>query len=212
MSATPLASLGANENCAQHPFAETRHHARDFAGLEHARLALVTLLAQAEASPYSAGNRVTHFIEPTGDDHRIVLYHPAVIRSASVLGAVGFCGFRADNLPEAMIAEINRLDGLLLEELLHFPDVLSYSTVRMPDANYVNLVLLRDLAAIEAWRSSPVHQQAAEVVSPRYYKHVRLHNGVLPNGIASPFSPTSAKYYDFESQPAWRAERALGGG
>ncbi len=207
MPAMSLETLGADENNAQHPFAETRHHARDFAGLEHARLAVLSLLAQPDANSYTAAGRAVHCIEPADDDHRIVLYHPDAIRSAMALGAVGFCGFRADNLPESIIAEINRLDDLLLDELLDFPDVLSYSTLRMPDDNYVNLVLLRDLAAIDAWRSSPVHRQAAEVISPRYYKHVRLHNGVLPGGIASAFSPTHTKYFDFASDPAWRAYR-----
>lgn len=208
MPAEPLASLDANESVAQHPFAETRHNERDFAGLEQARLALATLLAQPNATPYSASGRAVHCVKPETDDHRIVLYHPDAIRTAASLGAVGFCGFRADNLPDSIVAEINHLDNLLLDELLQYPDVLSYSTLRMPDANYVNLVLLRDLAAIDVWRGSPVHRHAAEVVSPRFYKHVRLHNGVLPQGIASAFAPTSTKYYDFESEPAWRALRS----
>lgn len=207
MPAASLEPLGADESTAQHSFAESRHHARDFAGLEITRLALLSVLEQPDAAPYTAAGRAVHCVEPADNDHRIVLYHPDAIRSAAVLGAVGFCGFRADNLPASMVAEINRLDGLLLDELLNFPDVLSYSTLRMPDDNYVNLVLLRDLSAIDSWRNSPVHRQAAEVVSPHYYKHVRLHNGLLPGGIASSFSPTHTKYFDFESDPAWRAYR-----
>jgi hypothetical protein len=40
---------------------------------------------------------------------------------------------------------------------------------------------------------------------------VRIYNGTLPGGVAVPQSLhlTKVKYYDFDTDPAWRGERSL---
>jgi hypothetical protein len=210
MSTQQFEPLGADESGARHAFASSAHHARDLRGLEHARSALADLLTQPGHAVYLAHAPAVNCVGPEDEDHRIVLYHPVGLAAATALGFVGFCGFRADGLSNQIVDEINRLDLLLLDELLAYPDVLSYSTLRMPDDDYVNLVVLRDLDAIQAWRSSALHKQAAEGLSPRYYRHIRLHNGVMAHGVRGALTLTSTKYYDFESDPIWQGLRLAG--
>jgi len=45
-------------------------------------------------------------------------------------------------------------------------------------------------------------------LAPRYYVTIRLHNGLLPCGLASSQMILNAtKYYDFQSEELWQAVR-----
>ena len=71
-------------------------------------------------------------------------------------------------------------------------------------------------AAKLLWASSQYHARAAQELSPRYYRHIRLHGGLLPGGLLAARAPllTHTKYYDFETVDQgdrggpWRAIRA----
>jgi hypothetical protein len=188
----------------QRRFTDTQHNERDLTALECCRRALIAALADPETPVYEESSPGYTCVD---QDHRIVLYHPVAIREARALGFVGFCGLRRAAQAPEIVAEMDGLDSRLLAELLAYPDVLSYSTLRLADDDYVNLVVLRTLDAIEHWRGSPAHKYAAEVLSPRYYLGVRIHNGLMRNGISDTLSLTSTKYYDFDTTPTWRGLR-----
>jgi hypothetical protein len=188
----------------QRPFTHPEANARDLAALKTCQQALIAALADPDTAVFSVESPGVNCVN---DDHRIVLYHPEAVRSGQPLGFVGFCGLRRPTQTVEIMAEMDGLDGRLLAEMVAYPDVLSYSSLRLNDDNYVNLVVLRTLDAIETWRSSAVHKYAADVLSPRYYFGVRIHNGLMRNGVTDALSVTSTKYYDFETTPTWRGLR-----
>jgi hypothetical protein len=206
-----MQQLAPDQRSPDRPFSDCDNNARDLAALEESRAALAALLNDAHGTTYCAEHkRVNQLSSQDGCGNRIVLYHPDALRSATSLGFVGFCGLRRTNLSTHIIAEIEALDDKLLDEMLAYPDVLSYGTLQLCDGDYVNLVVLRTLDAIQSWRGSPVHKYAADVLSPNYYTAIRLHNGFLPGGVTGALSISSTKYYDFQDTPTWRAERKLG--
>jgi hypothetical protein len=196
--------LQPSETPPQHAFAAPEHSTRDAAALAICHASLNRLLTARAYAVYCAAAAHINVINA---DERIVVYQPQALAGNTTLGFVGFCGLRRAQQAPDILAEMDGLDTRLLAELLAYPDVLSYGTLRCADDNYVNLVVLRTLDAIEQWRTSPIHTYAADVLSPRYYSGVRIHNGLLRNGISSPLQLTSTKYFDFAGTSTWRAIR-----
>ena len=104
-----------------------------------------------------------------------------------------------------------KVDADLVAELRQHPHMLCYCSIETGDGNWHNLVLMSDDEAIGHWRDSHRHAWAVDSLTPRFYRHIRLHNGVLPCGLASErIVLTSTKYYDYEGETPWRAMRVLG--
>jgi hypothetical protein len=102
------------------------------------------------------------------------------------------------------------VDDALVEELRQHPLMLSYCSIETGDGNWHNLVLMSHDEAMQHWRDNPRHGWAVDSLAPRYYEHIRLHNGLLPRGLASnAITLTSTKYYDFSGDSPWRANRLL---
>jgi hypothetical protein len=80
----------------------------------------------------------------------------------------------------------------------------------LPDTNYSNLVLLSNEEIKLKWMHGELHSQAV-ALAPGYYQFVRIHNGVLLEGVMRPdlLRITQVKYYDFEQDPPWKAVRRL---
>jgi hypothetical protein len=81
----------------------------------------------------------------------------------------------------------------------------------LANGDYGNLVLFTDEKARDHWSTSQAHAQAVRSLAPSYYLSVRIYNGRLPDGIinSSKLHLTRAKYYDYCSQPMWRAVREI---
>jgi hypothetical protein len=189
------------------PFTALEHNTRDLSGLETSRAILRNALSVGQAA-YTQADRQTHEEAlASGAKCRTVLYRPDVLQTHTEFGFVGFCAIRKQPTPEALFAEMTRLDGELLDALLDYPDVLSYSSYLLPDGDYINLVMLTGLDAIARWRSSPTHRYAAEVLSPNYYHHIRIHNGTIEGGLNGALTLLSTKYYDYAEQPVWHSVR-----
>jgi hypothetical protein len=183
------------------PFTHPVNTEADHADLEHIRTLLREALQQTPPpTPY----------EISGERHRFIILNHAALLTTQPITVVGFCASKRGNLSPALLDEMNVVDGDLMRELAQHPDMLTYSSIQLQDGNWKNLVLLRSNAGIGHWRNSQRHGYAADKLSPQYYAHVRLHNGVLPQGLASAHIVlTSTKYYDFDCEPAWRAVRVL---
>ena len=191
--------LSTTELLPNRPFTHTRNTELDLSDLERIR----TMLREALQMPNTAD-------EISGDAYRFVILNREALLTAQPITVVGFCANRRGYLSPALLEEMNVVDGDLMRELAQHPDMLTYSSIQLPDGNWKNLVLLRSEAGVGHWRNSHRHVYAANMLSPHYYANVRLHNGVLPQGLASPnIILASTKYYDFESDPIWRAIRAI---
>lgn len=142
-----------------------------------------------------------------GEHHRLLVFDPARLVAEAPLAFVGFRGERRQEIDPLVESAVDRIDAALVSGMAQVPGVLSYGCQRLPDGNWINLVVLGDLSAISAWHRSALHREASVDLSPRYYASVRLHNGLLPDGIAGPLRVLDTKYYDFSAEQPWLARR-----
>jgi hypothetical protein len=122
-------------------------------------------------------------------------------------------GFFGQKRPNADIRPLIQADSKFEGEFLKHHGLLSLSTLRLTNGDFGNLVLFSDPAAKEHWSNSPLHRDLVALISPRYYRSVRLNNGVLPRGLESPHELrlVRTKYLDYRTSPPWRAVREIDG-
>ena len=143
---------------------------------------------------------------------RQVICDPAGLEEKRDVCIVGFFGERRGN-PETQ-PRIDRLESALHEEFRDVPGVLSYSSIELVDDYWANLVVHSADEDREVWRNREVHREAAEDASPEHYRSVRIHHGVLADGVCSSnmIRLVRTKYWDYGDDPAlgmWMAEREL---
>ncbi len=201
--------LTPNQRLDDKPFTDIEYSQQDLTDLERMRAALPTILA---ALPDNDGEQVGNLA--SGQTYRVITTNKAAVLAAPALFVVGFCGTRVPEISEALLADMDVIDGDLVEELYRHPAIVCYASIQIEDGNWRNLVLLIDSDGVAHWRDSIRHLYAVNVLSPSYYTCVRLHNGVLPSGLLSEHMQLiSTKYYDFHSADAepWRAIRVVSG-
>ena len=88
----------------------------------------------------------------------------------------------------------------LVRDLVRFPYAVSYSSLKLADGNWGNLVVLNATDGIEAWREGEVHKQVVDGPSPHFYSTIRLHRGVMPGGLGSPVQLRSVKLFDYRGK------------
>jgi len=205
MAGTLPISLGQLELITEKPFTHTNRIAKDREILVHMARQAGLLL---EKNLDSLGERVTIFIdEPDERYHRFFVPRPNVLAGTKIIYLVGFFSHKqAGAAPD----HFGDLDDQLIEQLPTFQEILSYSTMALPDGDFGNLVLLLDEEVKLRWMHGEIHSQAVSL-SPSYYQYVRINNGVLPEGVMQPdlLEITRVKYYDFEQDPPWKAVREL---
>ena len=205
MSGTLPISLGQIELITEKPFTHTDHIVKDREILVHMAKQVGTVL---ENNLDSLGERGTIFIdEPDKRYHRFFVPRPNIMAGAKDIYLVGFFSHKqAGAAPD----HFGNLDDQLIEQLPTFQEILSYSTMALPDGDFGNLVLLLDEEVKLRWMHGEIHSRAVSL-SPAYYQYVRINNGVLPEGVIQPdlLEITRVKYYDFEQDPPWKAVREL---
>jgi hypothetical protein len=199
-----LTSIDLIEN---RPFTHLHHNARDLVHLERARQHLVRALEALTPDAIDCQHHL-ELSDEGGHGARLIILRPRAILEAPMLTVVGFCGQKRVPLQDAEQNEMAQVDAALVTELCDHSDMLSYCSVEDEHKNWCNLVLMTRQEAIQHWRASERHQQAVDSLTPRFYRHIRLHNGILAQGLTSEkIVLTSTKYYDFEDTTVWRAIR-----
>lgn len=198
--------LSAAEAVSHRPFTSPALLARDKAILSYLLEDLRVLMASSETSgviqPYEPMEWMVH-----GRKRRAVVCNPASLQSARrELCLVGFFGERH---PERDGTPLEETNAELVLEFKHYPGILSYSSMELVDGNWANLVLHDKPEAREYWRASQRHAEAATRLSPLFYRTVRIHNGVIPRGVAGKGSIViqRTKYWDFARSTVWQAVR-----
>jgi len=170
--------------------------------------AAVRLAARDELTfePYRSITWTVH-----GLQRRTVICRPEPLFLFGDVQFVGFFGDRRDDDQDSGIDEIE-LD--VVGQFVNYPGILAYSSIELVDGQWANLVIHESPDDRESWRACPVHQKAVEMVSPKAYTGVRIHNGHIPGGVIGTAAPVleCTKYWDFEVAPVWRARRNLPGG
>ncbi|HEY6541850.1 MAG TPA: hypothetical protein VIZ18_12970 [Ktedonobacteraceae bacterium] len=128
--------------------------------------------------------------------HRLVIYQQEFLLQASLL-FVGFVSGVQSHVSQAIAQEIQRIDGIFMDELAGNAGLLSYSSLELHPGHWYNLVLLSDHAAKTYFKESSTHHYAAYELAMHYYAWIRLHNGILPNGLEGNSMLQSTKFYTF---------------
>lgn len=111
---------------------------------------------------------------------------------------VGFIGEKKAAIRPDILAQISRLDGVLIDELPRYPFIMAYCSLELPDRyNWVNLVILQSVEFLGHWKDSPFHREAARNLSPEFYETARIHVGKLEAGLAVPFKLIRTSHYNF---------------
>jgi hypothetical protein len=177
------------------PFTSRERAAADLRSLNQAAAKLRPLLMARGRIPPAPRPLALDIASPAGGETRLILCDLEALLDGRDRVVVGFFG---DRRRGADSSRIESIDARVVAELAAFPEVLCYCSFRLEDGNYGNLVLLRDDAGREHWRSSPSHQYAAAEVAPDVYESVRLHNGLMPGGLAAgQIHLTRTKYFDY---------------
>jgi hypothetical protein len=121
--------------------------------------------------------------ERGGRTHRIAIYQAEKLRLQEPFSFVGFLSARQKPLRPSIIQAIQQADKKLVEELVGAPGVLSYSSFELRNGNWCNLVLLSHADAKMSIKASETHKYAAYHLAHSYYEWIRLHNGVMPEGL-----------------------------
>jgi hypothetical protein len=130
--------------------------------------------------------------------HRIAIYRPEELMRNSSLDLVGFISAKLKPGRPQIIKEIRAVDKKLIVEFISTPGLLSYSSVELRDGRWCNLVLFSGSETRVHIRNSETHAYAAYQLSPRYYEWVRIHNGIMPGGLASnEIVLQKTRYYQF---------------
>ncbi|HKV59850.1 MAG TPA: hypothetical protein VJO32_16280 [Ktedonobacteraceae bacterium] len=115
--------------------------------------------------------------------HRMVIYQQQEYLLRASLLFVGFVSGVQSHVSPAIAQEIHRVDKLFMAELVHNAGLLSYSSLELNAGHWYNLVLLSDVAAKTYFKESSTHRYAAYDLAMHYYAWIRLHNGIMPNGL-----------------------------
>lgn len=130
--------------------------------------------------------------------HRMVIYQQQEYLLQASLLFVGFVSGIQPHVSPAIVQEIHRVDKLFMAELAHNAGLLSYSSLELNAGHWYNLVLLSDLAAKTYFKESSTHRYAAYDLAMNYYAWIRLHNGIMPGGLAdNNMLLQSTKHYTF---------------
>jgi hypothetical protein len=130
--------------------------------------------------------------------HRIAIYSPQELLLNNKLDFVGFISRKQQPEDQQVIEEIRAVDKKLIVEFINTPGLMSYSSLELRAGRWCNLVLFNGTETKMHIRNSEMHAYAAYQLSPRYYDWVRLHNGIMPGGLArNEMLLQKTKFYQF---------------
>ncbi|MGD8403437.1 MAG: hypothetical protein PVJ21_07240 [Anaerolineales bacterium] len=205
MSYTFPVPLGQVDEITERPFTHTDHISKDREVLVHMARQLGVFL---EKYPDILEMSESIYIdESEGHSHRYFVPRVKALTQTKKVYLVGFFSHKQEGAPSN---HFGNLDEKLIKELPTHQEILSYSTMGLPNGDFGNLVLLSNEEAKTKWMQGKIHNRAVEL-SPDYYQYVRINNGVLPEGIMKPdlLQITRVKYYDYSEDPSWKAVRKL---
>ncbi len=203
--------LGPSTRCDDHPFAHPDHIAAD--------RAVLCVLARdyyhhIRTAPSPRQPMLRYLPRAERWQRRVVIPRPQAVLEHEQLALVGFFGRVNDQLDQELQDQMAAVGKELAEAVLTAEGVLGYVTHLLADErNYANLVVLSSLDVIAQWQQQPLHVLAAASLGPAYYQHVRIYHGSVPSRALCDEGAVrleKVKYWDYRSDPPWRAVRTLG--
>jgi hypothetical protein len=204
-----VVTLGASAVETGRPFTHLDKNEEDLASLRYMAGRLRGLLRATTTAPAGAFPLTVELSQTNGRRLRIVLGQWEPLHSPADMTVVGFFGQRRPVIEPEIDRDKDIIDTEMIAEFPQYPGVLSYCSMELDCGNFGNLVLLRHAGISEHWMTSARHAYATRIIAPRYYNTIRLHNGLLPGGLAGDHDVVllRTKYYDFQGDWPWLAVR-----
>lgn len=192
-------TLQAHELATDYSFSHPQFSSKD-------KVVMHYMLGQVDDCLLRTSNDNLHQQRPDADNwqHRLIVPDCQCLREQENLYVVGF--FRIKK-PTANAQLMNDFDKLLVAELPAHKGILCYCSMAMISGEYCNLVLFdsEDIKAL--WAKSDTHRFATQHLAPDYYAHVRIHNGVMAEGLSQlELHLSHTKYYNYLGD-FWQAIR-----
>ncbi len=205
MDSAILKVLDRDELITDRPFTHTDHIPRDREVLLY--MANQVCVVIDEHLPALRVGKPIFVDEPDGRWHRYQIPQPKALVQAKKIILVGFFGQKRAGVSPDYFLEYSKK---LIERIPTFPEILSYSTMALPNGDFSNLVLLSNEEIKLRWMEGNIHNQAVSR-SPNYYSSVRINNGLLPQGVLHPnlLKIKQVKYCDYGETPPWKGIRDL---
>ena len=201
--------LGPTEVVPGRPFTDVEMTERDLVMLREMVNDLRGVMEEAEVPPHEIVPYQQMAWRVDDLSHRLMICNEERLRSHPGLNFVGFC---AERITQLDIMELEEANAAVVKEFPNNPGILSYSSVKAPDGDWVNLVVHEEPADRERWRAGADHVYAVEELSPRHYRNIRIHNGHLsaPLFDGPEIVITRTKYFEYgDNGDEWRAERVV---
>lgn len=203
--------LALDESPPDHPCADVRLYHSDLALLNYLLQDLRVLVRRAAAGAVTLMPFDPILWSVHGLTRRTVVCDPIGLLAPADVQVVGFLGDRRST-EEAR--KVNAAELEVIGEFRQYPGILSYSSVELLDDQWANLVVHTSPTDREQWRHSDIHIRAAEELAPTVYHSVRIHNGCIRGGPIGSETVVieTTKYFDYDCEPMWHAQRTLPGG
>jgi hypothetical protein len=204
-SPSPALVLGAAEAVEGRPFAQALETERDAAVMS----AMLDLEREVLRSwPVSkTGPVISDVVDHDSCKHFLAVPDAAAILAARDVTAIGFFGQAREGRDDVRLFEIER--GVVASFPLYAGQgLLSYYDRELETGTYGNLILFSTSDVPREWYENEAHERAVET-SPDWYHSVRLHKGTVAGRLLDDGHLTieRTKYFDFDSDPTWRALR-----
>ncbi len=208
---TAMVSLGPDEVVVGRPFAAVEMTQRDLGILNKILSDVRAIAVDVEEGARDLEPYQKLAWRARGYTHRLLICDLDRLLAHPGLCVVGFFG---DKRPDTDAWQLEAANSEIVAEFADYPGILSYASLELPDGHWANLVLHDDPVDTQFWRQSKMHAKAVEMLSPRHYYNVRIHNGRMTSAIFDRprIVVHKTKYFDYSGATEWRAERALGPG
>ena len=171
----------------------------DLLVLKYMRQRVRLTLQQLEPCVTSQRPILYNFQERHGRIHRIALYNCQELSQRPALAFVGFISRKQKELDASIVDELHTVDAQLVAEMVNNSGVLGYSSLELRTGIWCNLVLMESIEAKQQVLRTETHAHAAYQLAPRYYEWIRLHTGIMPNGLFSDeMKALHTRYYTFQ--------------
>lgn len=208
---TETTQLDPTETAAGHPFTSIENYHSDIALLNYLLQDLRVLVRRAAKGEMTLTAQQVLMWEVHGLARRTVVCDPEGLAESDTVQIVGFFGQSRDMVTRIAVdsSELGLIDAFV-----DHPGILSYSSIELVNNYWANLVVHRDAGDREVWRSNAAHVRAVNDVAPAAYHSVRIHNGCIQGGVPGTHTVVieTTKYWDYDTDPVWAAERSLPGG
>ncbi len=178
--------------------AEVKKSKLDLAVLKYMTRRLHFLLRQL-GQPLSTAQPSLYLLEERHKrTHRITIYKQQELLLRSSFLFVGFVSRKHKDALPSVSDDIVQADKQLIQEFVHNPAILSYSSLEFRNGDWCNLVVMSGPEAKSDIKSSATHAYAAHQLAQHYYEWIRLHNGIMPEGLDhTEMQLLKTKYYTF---------------